>query len=119
MAYAKVLLVAGLACKGGPQLTPMLWFLPHCNQTWHQLLSGETVSFPVEKGQGPQFQVEERVSIFKLDRSWGSQETEVGEWEGEAGVSTGPLLPARNTGHVPCHLLLAQTIILPAERVAD
>lgn len=101
---AEVLLVACLACKGGPQLTPMLWFLPHCNQTWHQLLSGEIVSFLVENSQGPQLQVEERVSIFRLDRSWGSQETKVG---GGRDHHTGPLLSARNTGHTPCHLLLA------------
>lgn len=49
VAYVKVLLVACLACKGtfprspSPQRTPMLWFLTHCNQTWHQLLSGESL----------------------------------------------------------------------------
>lgn len=78
MAYAKVAAGRWSGVQRGSSADTMLWFLPHCNQTWHQLLSGETVSFPVEKGQGPQFQVEERVSIFKLDRSWGSQETKVG-----------------------------------------
>lgn len=67
-------------------------------------MSGEGVSFPEDDGQGPQLQVEERVSIFKLNRSWGSQET---GWEETREVSiTDPLLSS------------AGTIILPAEDVA-
>lgn len=83
----------------------MLWFLLSCDQTWHRLLSGEGVSFPEDDGQGPQLRVEERVSIFKLNRSWGSQET---GWEETREVSITDAL-----------LSSAGTIILPAEWVAD
>lgn len=114
--YVKVLLVTCPACKGtfprcpSPQLTPTLWFLLHCNQTWHRLLSGEVVSFPEDNGQ-----VEKRVSIFKLDRSWGSQLTGMG-WVGVRRrceqITTQSLccLPA---AYHP------SSIILPAEQVAD
>lgn len=75
----KVLLVACVGkgtFSGGSESSadPILWFLPHCNQTWHQLLFGEVVSFPVDNSQNSQehqLQVEERVSVCKLDTSWG------------------------------------------------
>lgn len=56
----KVLLVACVGMQrdllwGSESLAdPILWFLPHCNQTWHQLLSGEVVSFPVDNSQNSQ-----------------------------------------------------------------
>lgn len=85
MVYVKVLLVTCPACKGTfpeskSSADTALWFLLHCNHTWHRLLSGEGVSFPEDNGQGLQLQVEKRVSVFKLDRSWGSQETGMGGW---------------------------------------
>lgn len=55
-------------------MTLILWFLPHCDQTWHQQLSGEVVSPPWVTVMDPGFG-RRGVSMFTLGRSSGAQET--------------------------------------------